>query len=67
MTKFIASIASNLVFLMTAYSLPHPTANSQAYIVWLIQKGPPLFTIESSFNTEAHFFDRINRIDKIRK
>ena len=25
----IASIASNLVFLMTAYSLPHPFANSQ--------------------------------------
>ena len=29
----IASIASNLFFLMTAYSLPHPTANSQAYTV----------------------------------
>ena len=34
----IASIASNLFFLMTAYSLPHPTANSQSYTVKLIQK-----------------------------
>ena len=37
----IASIARNLVSLMTASSLPNSTANTHAYIVKLIQKGRP--------------------------
>ena len=41
----VARIASNLFFLMTAYSLPHPTANTQAYTVKLTQKGSTLFAL----------------------
>ena len=46
----IASIASNLFFLMTVYNLPPPTANSQAYTVKLIQKSPTLLTPDPSFS-----------------
>ena len=42
----------NLVFLMTAYSLPHPTANSQAYTV----SSAPLFYLPDKItNDEIHY------------
>ena len=47
---------------MAAYSLPYPTANSQAYTVELIQKGLTLFVTESiPFTAQKSSFVRAKK------
>ena len=54
----------NLLGIRSPYSpgLPHPTANSQAYTVELIQKGLPLFVTESiPFTAQKSSFVRAKK------